>query len=764
MRVHSLKLGVLLVILATLPLSAAELPEGFRLEPVFGGLTDPSAITATSGGMMLITERTTGNVRAVKGGVLQPGALCNVGVSVAGDGGLLGIAVHPQFESNGWLYLYYTDAGSQVNKVTRLTVGPAGCGLALDVLADLGAGPGFLRNGGGMGFGADGKLYVATGDMETDANGQDDQTLAGKVLRINDDGTIPADNPTGGSAIYALGVRDGRALAMNPAGMVYAVDQGDTADPDEVNYVPAGGNLGWSVESGSGGVLDEPLAEWAPSVGLSGATVYGGGLFPAAAGDGIDNDRDGFGPDGFPGRIRKDDNGLGECVGGTNNTGTCATNADCPPRPGEISFCWVADEIAEYCPGGSPLNDDVCGNTGGAGVDEPDESFSNTIFAASDTSIERTVPTGAGLDEPSSYQTFLDSSALPDCPTGWTGLLAAGDGMLYALATNGGGAAGTLYRVVYDAQPGPREVSPPGSAFPLQVQKGGADTEVVLLWEDLRDDAKQPRDNGVDPLAGDREYTVWRGTLGSFASHTPLAGFDATAGTAVNDALRTATVDSVPGADEYFLVSGRGDNLEGTLGSGAAGERTGYTVTDLCDNIGFHQAPGWALWTCGRDFSLNDEYGVLRTLSDYRGQVVVFDFSGVWCGPCHAEANLQEQLYQDYKDRGVHMITMLFDEDSSSTDWDGRPTEAECRQWGNRPDPFMDHSFSCWADPCPVAPCSGSDTSQQSWWRYNAHGALPTNVILDRGMRVIYTGAGFAETTIRDKLTALVGAGDTCVH
>ena len=63
-----------------------------------------------------------------------------------------------------------------------------------------------------------------------------------------------------------------------------------------------------------------------------------------------------------------------------------------------------------------------------------------------------------------------------------------------------------------------------------------------------------------------------------------------------------------------------------------------------------------------------------------------------------------------------------------------------------------------------MAPCVGSDTSQQSWWRYNAHGALPTNVILDRGMRVIYTDAGYAETTIRNKLTALVGAADTCLH
>ena len=290
------------------------------------------------------------------------------------------------------------------------------------------------------------------------------------------------------------------------------------------------------------------------------------------------------------------------------------------------------------------------------------------------------------------------------------------------------------------------------------------DSEVLVLWEDLRDDAKQPSDNGTDPMLPKREYTVWRGTIGNFTSHAPVLGLSATSGAAVNDALRSATVAVTPGASEYILVSGRGDNLEGTLGHGTGGERTGYAVTDLCESIGYHQSPGWSLWSCGRDFTLQDEFGVLRTLSDHRGKVVMFDFSALWCGPCHSEANLQEALYQDYKDLGVEVISMLFDEDSSATDWDGRPTVAECRVWGDRPEPALDHSFACWADPCPVAPCIGSDQSQQSWWRYNAHGALPTNVVLDSGMRVIYTGAGFAETTIRNKLTALVGAADSCLH
>lgn len=752
--------------LCVFSVGAAELPDGFRLEPVLSGLVDPAALAATPGGDILIAERTTGAVRRVKGGELQGAPLCSVPVNGTGEAGLLGIAAHPGFASNGWLYLYYTDSVTLKNKIVRMTVSEAGCGSSLDIVSDLGLGATQTRNGGGLAFGPDGKLYAATGDVEVPGNSQDLGVMTGKILRLNADGSIPLDNPTPGSAIFASGVRDGKALAINGGGAVYAVDGGDdtTSVHDEMNHVPAGGNLGWSIENGGGGVLDPPLAAWLPTIGAHGFAIYGDGLYPDLAADGVDSDHDAYGPDGFPGRVRKDDNGIGKCVGSNNNNATCTVDADCPPRPGEFSYCWMRDEPEEYCPGGSPLADDVCGATGAAGIDEPDESFANSLFGAFANGIERTVPTGAGLDQFSSADTFLDATALADCPTGWTGLLAGGDGMIYALATNGGGAAGALYRVTYDAQPGPREVSPAGSPFPLQVDKGATDSELVIRWEDLRDDAKQPRDNGVDPLPPEREYTVWRGTMGDFASHTPVPGLTATAGSAINDALRSSTVPVTPGSNEYILISGRGDNLEGTLGSGAGGERAGYAVTNLCDTIGYHQAPTWALWTCGRDFSLQDEFGNMRTLSDHRGKAVMFDFSALWCGPCHSEANVQEALYQDYKDLGVEVISMLFDEDSSGTDWDGRPTVAECRVWGDRPEPALDHTFSCWVDPCPVAPCVGSDTSQQSWWRYNAHGALPTNVVLDSGMRVIYTGAGFAETTIRNKLTAMVGAADSCLH
>jgi thiol-disulfide isomerase/thioredoxin len=717
------------------------LPEGFRLEPVLGGLTDPSALDRTPDGRILIAERTTGNVRVVNYGTLDAAPLCTVGVNATGEGGLLGLAVHPDFESNGWLYLYYTSSSSNVNKVTRVTIAGGTCSGEIDILADLGAGGNFLRNGGGIAFGPDGRLYVAVGDMEDAGNAQDDLVLQGKVLRVEDTGGAPE--------IFAKGIRDGRGIDVRATGDVLMTDAGDdpTAVADELNPVPPGGNLGWDVATGD----VDPLASWLPTIGIEGMSVYAASAFPDLIADGLDNDHDAFGPDGQPGRARKDDNGAGECVGGTNNSGPCTFDSDCPPRSGEITYCQSSDEMAEYCPGGSPLQDDICGDTGAAGVDEPDESYLNSLFMASGDRVVRWVD---GIADPDpGWSTFLDSTALPDCPTGWTDAMEGGDGFLYLVATNGGGAGGALYRVIYDTQPGPREVSASGSHFPFLIEKG-AGGELVLYWEDLRDDALQPRDNGSVPLAGVREYTVWQGDIGTWYSHSPIAGLGATPGVAVNDAVRTVTLTSSPD-DVYFLVSGRHDNLEGTLGTGQS-ERPGYAVTDLCDVIDYHSSPSWNLWQCGQDFTLLDELGHTRSLYEFRGKAIMLDLSAVWCVPCNIEADVLEGLHQDYRDRGVQVLTVLMDD--AQGNYEGRPNPPECRQWSDRSEGLEDHTFPCISDPNPA---SGP---QQAWPKYDAHNAVPTNVVLDQGLRVVFTTGGYPATTIRDLLDALVGATDVCLH
>ncbi len=753
------RVGVL-ALFAVTAVAARELPSGFRLEPIFGGLSRPSAIASTRDGRLLITERTTGTVRVAIGGELQAAPLCTIPVDPTGEGGLLGITVHPNFAVNGWIYLYYTDLTTGNNQVRRYVVGGGSCTASILVLADLGAGGAVLRNGGGLAFGNDGKLYVATGDVQVPANSQDLGVLEGKILRLNDDGSIPSTNPSPTSAVFARGVRDGRGLAIGPAGQIYASDRGSDVESahDELNRVTGGADLGWPATTGTG------LAAWLPTIGVHGVAFGADGL-PNETADARDSDHDRFGDDGLPGKARVDDNATGECVGSVNRGATCSSNADCPPRPpSEFAYCEFRDDSAEYCPGGSPIYDDACGAATGAGVDEPDESYRTSLYTTAGGELRRAVLTGAGLDTLSAWRTFLNSSPanptappppITDCPTDWTGIMTGADGWLYALATNGGGAgAGALYRVTHRGAPGPREVSPPGSPFYLRIAKGSSSSELLVSWEDLRDDAKQPRNSGTTILAPEREYTIWRGTIGSWTSHVPL--ISATPGAPTNDAMRRESISTPAGTNEYFLVSGRGDNLEGSLGKASTGvERIGYPVTDLCQSLGYYQSPGGPLFSCGKNFSLLDEFGLSESLYERRGEVIMFDLSAIWCGPCQSQANFMENLYQDFKDRDVSLLTVLMDEDSQTQTYEGRPTPAECRNWSDRPT-APDHTFTCMVEP--------NGPPKVAWTSYNVSFALPTNVILDNGLRVVYAAAGYNETAIRQALDALVGPGDSCLH
>jgi thiol-disulfide isomerase/thioredoxin len=762
--------------ISVVTLQAAELHKDFRLEPVLTGLTNPSALASLPGGRLLIGERTTGKVRIVQWGELQTNPVCTVAVNSTNEGGLLGIAVHPAFSDNHWVYLYYTDAASGKNKVQRFTIDGKTCTNGLDILANLGAGASFKRNGGGIAFGPDGKLYVATGDVEASSNGQNAATLMGKVLRVNDNGSIPGDNPTPGSAVYTRGLRNGSGLVVGSTGKVYVTDAGDTVASvyDELNVAKSNGNLGWDLESGPGGVKDQPLQSWLPTVGIAGTAVYGMGLFPDLNADGKDNDHDKWGNDRYPGVFKTDDNGIGICIGSVQNGNTCVADAGCTPtRVAEtVHYCEKRDDPAEYCPGGIPSGDDACGNTGVQGVDELDESFLNNVFAAGGNAILRAVLKTPGLDTLHQWEKFLDSTYLTDCPTGWTALAAGTDGLLYATATNGGGANGKLYRVVYDDTPGPREVSRPGTYFPLRVDKQTLPDRVAVVFEDLREDSMQPQNSGALPVAWKREYTIWRGNLGSWYSHTAQVVGQ---GAEINQALRKQLVTIDPTKNYYFLVSGRSADLEGTLGNGTPGPRPGYAVTDLCQTIGYHQSPSWSLFTCGKDFTLQDPHGQTRSLYEMRGKVVLLDFSAIWCGPCQAEADIIENLYQDYKDRGVEFISVLMDEESNGFNWNGRPANPEARLWEDRTGTNPDHTFDTWNDPIACTPSGTPPNPQgicnnslpqflQAWPKYDAHSALPTNAILDQGLRVAYTQAGYDEATIRIRLDTLLGATDQCLH
>ncbi len=227
---------------------------------VVDGAEHPMALAFSGDGRVFYTEKNTGKIRVVAGGVLRDEPVAEVPVNFAGDRGLLGIAAHPDFLRNGRLYVFYTLADNgQVtdNPVAVLdnrivyfdTVDSTAVGGEVFV-ASLPAGAGVHHVSGRLAFGADGKLYAAIGDLDEPEAAQT-ETLAGKILRMNDDGTVPADNPTAGSYVYAYGVRDVRGLAVDPVSKVlYGLDRNDTKGEEINRYLP-GHDYGWPNVAGT---------------------------------------------------------------------------------------------------------------------------------------------------------------------------------------------------------------------------------------------------------------------------------------------------------------------------------------------------------------------------------------------------------------------------------------------------------------------------------------------------------------------------------
>jgi len=264
------------------PRIGAALVENVQL--VASGLRAPWAVDLAPDGRLFVTERP-GRVRVVQlgpGGGLRADPWATVPASTSGDGekGLLGIALDPAFASNGFVYLYYSyvaSGGATRNKVVRMH-DQNGLGTEETVVLD-GIPGNNDHDGGRLKFGPDGKLYLTTGDAENGANAQNPTSLAGKILRLNKDGSIPTDNPTSGSPVWSLGHRNVQGIAWHPdTGALYETEHGPS-DPfpnccnDEVNLIVPGGNYGWPTVRGTAGdqrfrdpLLDSGRLEtWAPS-------------------------------------------------------------------------------------------------------------------------------------------------------------------------------------------------------------------------------------------------------------------------------------------------------------------------------------------------------------------------------------------------------------------------------------------------------------------------------------------------------------------
>lgn len=208
-------------------------------------------------------------------------------VTATGEGGLLGMVLHPDFSTNPYVYVVYNYGNPYKEKVVRFTYGNGTLTGPLVLLDQIPAAS--IHNGSRLLITADQKLLISTGDASVARDAQNMSSLAGKILRINLDGSVPADNPVAGSRVWSLGHRNVQGLVA-AKGKLYASEHGANSD-DEINLIAKGRNYGWpNVQGycnetgektfcGSNNVA-EPLHTWTPTIATCGLTYYDSAFIP----------------------------------------------------------------------------------------------------------------------------------------------------------------------------------------------------------------------------------------------------------------------------------------------------------------------------------------------------------------------------------------------------------------------------------------------------------------------------------------------------
>jgi aldose sugar dehydrogenase len=281
------------------PRSAAFVPtaaKSFRVETVTEGLEVPWGIEFLPDRSILVTERP-GRLRIIRNGKLDPKPIPGLPtIAARGEGGLMDLALHPNFSQNKWLYLAYTiegNGGLLQTRISRFRLTDKGLTDKLDIFPGIPGTAGNTHFGSRLVFGQDGKLYITLGERGEPKRAQDLNNLNGKTLRLNDDGTVPKDNPYIGRSdarpeIFSFGHRNSQGIAIQPkTGAIFQTEHGPSGydgrqGGDEVNVVEAGKNYGWpniSYDRQAPGQLP-PLLLYQDAIAPSGATFYTGESFP----------------------------------------------------------------------------------------------------------------------------------------------------------------------------------------------------------------------------------------------------------------------------------------------------------------------------------------------------------------------------------------------------------------------------------------------------------------------------------------------------
>lgn len=266
---------------------AAALPRGMQVDTYKQNLAYPVDMAWVQGSSKIFfTEKNTGKVRVITHRRLRSRACVDLDVNATGERGALGIVLHPNFEQNHFLYVYFTNDSPLEHRVVRFRVENNRCRDRRRIVTGISADSGGYHNGGQLEF-MGGKLFVSTGEQHDPSLAQDTNNRLGKILRYNPDGSVPNGNPfslpANSNPVWSYGHRNPFGLAHKPGtNQLYSSENGESCD-DELNRIVRGRNYGWgpSYNCGSAGVgpnPKRPLYRWNPVVAPTDAWWYRGRL------------------------------------------------------------------------------------------------------------------------------------------------------------------------------------------------------------------------------------------------------------------------------------------------------------------------------------------------------------------------------------------------------------------------------------------------------------------------------------------------------
>ena len=260
---------LLAVVAASLwaPATTQALPRGLNVNTYKSGLNFPIDMAWVPGTNRIFFTEKTGKIRILDGHNLRNQACANLNVNSNAERGLLGIVLHPRYNQNHWLYVYYSNASPLENRVTRFRVDGGDCRDRKHIVKGISAASSGYHNGGQLEF-AGGKLFVSTGEKHQPHLAQDKNNRLGKILRYNADGSVPNGNPFGNNnPVWSYGHRNPFGLTHKPGGKVVIETENGPSCDDEMNVIKKGRNYGWgnSDDCGPGGAgpnPKEPLWRW----------------------------------------------------------------------------------------------------------------------------------------------------------------------------------------------------------------------------------------------------------------------------------------------------------------------------------------------------------------------------------------------------------------------------------------------------------------------------------------------------------------------